>query len=240
MTTADLKIEISNMLSPTCAKCARVGNHAVCAKCGDHNSADVFKPLPGGMRWNYGRTDLGVLVGCEACGAKSVNPNPYNCDGRSCFVAISGRLSAWEVSFLESQLAWLTRGRSLSPKQLAIVDRCRAKLAAPQDTTATRDAIDCCPKRGKTFRAVCKAIGWTPVSANPRGDGVTKEDMIAVRAAMRAAVYDLTGWDKLPDTATFSDALKAHKKTHPMTKALWALFEYHQFMVNTGRFVEAA
>lgn len=205
-------------------KCGRAGDHVVCAKCGAH-------------------ADRGAQT-CTTCGAKS---SRYS----SPMVATTpGRLSAWDVEFLYSVRG---KGDRCSPKMLAVYERIVARALAPAtvSTTADRDAIACCPRSGRTFAAICEAIGWQPVcpaygggpayqAGWPSEELPDRETMTLIRAAFRALVSDVTGWDSLPNTEAFSDALRVVDETAPLGKALRALLDYHAFMVRTGRFQEAA
>lgn len=204
----------------SCTKCTRVGAHAVCGKCGAH--AD--------------QAQLHDYTNCGSCGAKAVR-NYYRAS--TPFVATATKLSQWDRDFLLSVENKLQRGWTVSPKMMAVVDKIRIRMNGPAATTSERDAIDCCPKRGRTLKAVCEALGYYPTSFH-NGEGVNRDEMQMIRADFRARVYDETGWEKLPDSSSYADALKVLPAKSKIAKALFALFDYHAWMVRTGRFIEAA
>lgn len=211
----ELLAEIRAMLSNNaCSKpgCKERGDHLVCGKCGAH--------YPGGNPY----------VTCEGCGAKG-GSNYYHA-WTSMTVVRTSRVTPWENEFLLSCMVTIRRRGDVSPKQRVIVDRIRAKLTSAKPMT---DAIACCPKRGKTFKAICEAIGFSPLMDEP-----DRETMEIVRSAFRALVSERTGYETLPNVETFSDALRVVERKSDLERALMSLLDYYNYMVRVGRFNEAA
>lgn len=147
----DIKTKVSEILASHVAApcaCGMFGNHAVCPECGKHTHSTV---------------DNGGRCPC-------IDPR----DGKPAMLRAytASTLTPWDVEFLSSVSYQLSRKRArpLSSKQSAIVEKIIARQSAPaaRKSTATRDALDVSPKRGRTWRAMVKAMRYSLVTFEER------------------------------------------------------------------------